>query len=197
MCHPLFSLYIGHVRVVIPRLPNTSERLKSWGTWLRGKLIARETHNAVVSIAWAERLPVDGRPYGYVYQLRFDDMVMPGDGPVGRLILVVDDDHAILLVVSDILEDEGFMVHRAPDGRQALVLAREAHPDLILTDLMMPGMDGRALYSKLQEHMETAQIPVVLMSAAGHIRLGDGFVGFIPKPFNIDALLDEIRRHFT
>ncbi len=123
-------------------------------------------------------------------------MVQPPAGHA-RAVLVVDDDPAILDVLSELLADEGFTVRIARDGYQALVRALELPPDLILTDLMMPFVDGRALLARLHEHPETVHIPVVLMSAGGHQRDGEGFAAFVTKPFNIDALVAELRRHLA
>ncbi len=123
-------------------------------------------------------------------------MVQPPAGN-SRAVLVVDDDPAILEVLSEILADEGFTVRTARDGQQALARAVELPPDLILTDLMMPVVDGHALVTRLREHPQIAHIPVLLMSAAGHQREGDSFDAFIAKPFNIDALVAELHRHLT
>ena len=114
-----------------------------------------------------------------------------------RAILVVDDDPAILDMLSDLLADQGFTVHTAKDGQQALARALEFPPDLILTDLMMPLVDGRALLISLREHPQTAHVPVLLMSAAGQRQDADGFDAFIAKPFNILTLVAELRRHLT
>ncbi len=114
-----------------------------------------------------------------------------------RAILVVDDDPAIVDVLSELLADEGFTVHTARDGQQALARALEFPPDLILTDLMMPLVDGRALLISLREHPQTAHVPVLLMSAAGQRRDADGFDAFIAKPFNILTLVAELRRHLA
>ena len=82
------------------------------------------------------------------------------------VVLVVDDENALLDMVQEILTDEGFTVLTANDGRGALSLATHARPDLVITDLMMPGMNGRALREHLARDPLTARTPVVLMSAA-------------------------------
>src|SRR3712207_6286295 len=71
-------------------------------------------------------------------------------------ILVVDDEPAMLDLVAEMLADEGFMVHALADARQVLVRARAAPPDLILTDLMMPFLDGRAVRTELRAQPLTA-----------------------------------------
>ncbi len=112
-------------------------------------------------------------------------------------VLVVDDDAAILEMLGELLADEGFTVRTARDGLQALDRALERPPDLILTDLMMPHRGGRALLISLREHPQTARIPVLLMSAAGQAREGEGFTAFIAKPFDIDTLIAELHRHLA
>ena len=109
-------------------------------------------------------------------------------------ILIVDDEQPILDMLVALLEEEDFNVLSARDGATALAMAIEAQPDLVLTDLMMPGLDGRALCARLLEHPRTAHIPVVLMTAAGRAMAGDAFVAWIVKPFSIDQLLREIEQ---
>lgn len=109
-------------------------------------------------------------------------------------ILVVDDEDGVLHMVQDILEDDGFTVLTATDGRKGLLIAAHTRPDVIVTDLMMPGMNGRALRERLQHDPRTARIPVLLMSAAYKPQPGDQFAGVIGKPFDIDELLQLVRR---
>jgi CheY-like chemotaxis protein len=109
-------------------------------------------------------------------------------------ILVVDDDPAILEMLVELLLDEGFTVYSAANGQQALARALEVPLDLILTDLMMPLVDGHALLRSLREHPQTARVPVLLMSAAGHARPDDPFDAFIAKPFSIDDLLAQLQQ---
>lgn len=105
------------------------------------------------------------------------------------VILVVDDEVPITLLLRDILVDEGYIVLTAPEGQSALALTATAHPDLIITDLMMPGMDGRGLCAQIHAQAPTADIPVVVMSAAYRPQPSDSFAAAIAKPFNIDQLL--------
>ena len=110
-------------------------------------------------------------------------------------VLVVDDEASVLRMVQDILEDEEFSVLTASDGREALVLALGSRPDLIITDLMMPAMSGRALRERLRHERLTASIPVLLMSAAYRPQPGDDFAAVIAKPFDIAELLSHVERH--
>ena len=107
-------------------------------------------------------------------------------------VLVVDDEAIVLGLVRDILEDEGLRVHAAATGQEALDLAIREPPDLIITDLMMPGMSVRALRLQLQADPRTSHIPILLMTAGGHLRQDDTFAGYIAKPFEIAGFLDEV-----
>lgn len=85
-------------------------------------------------------------------------------------ILVVEDDHAIRLALSELLIDEGYSVHEAPHGQAALEYLRRAPalPCLILLDLMMPTMTGWEFRSQQRQDASLRDIPVVVLSALGH-----------------------------
>lgn len=112
--------------------------------------------------------------------------------PQRALILIVDDEPSILVLLDELLTDEGFTVDRATNGRDALEHALSAPPDLVVTDLMMPVMDGRTLVRQLRQQPRTATIPVLLLSAAYHQQPNDVFTAVLPKPFNSDALFEAI-----
>lgn len=112
-------------------------------------------------------------------------------------VLVVDDEAAVRDMVRDVLEHEGLRVHTATSGREALALALRERPDLIVTDLMMPEMSGRALRLQLQAEPRTRHIPVMLMTAGGRLRVEDTFAGYIAKPFDIDDFLNEVLSKIT
>jgi CheY-like chemotaxis protein len=119
---------------------------------------------------------------------------------VTRSVLVVDDDDSIRDVTMLALEAVGgFEVLTAVGGAEALVLARERHPDAVLLDVMMPGMDGPTTLRHLRSDPEIADIPVVLLTAK--VRVGGGQVwddlpvqGVIPKPFDPMTLSLELAR---
>ncbi len=113
------------------------------------------------------------------------------------VVLVVDDEPPILHVVQDVLEDEGFSVLVAPDGREGLAIAVRERPDVIITDFMLPGINGRALRERLKHDPRTARIPVLLMSAAYKPQPEDGFVDVITKPFSIDELVQRAYQHLA
>src|SRR2546421_573314 len=82
-------------------------------------------------------------------------------------ILIVDDDPWILRMVSTLLQKRGFAISTASDGEEGLERAAEVHPDLIISDVMMPRLDGWAMVRKLRAHPQLAFIPVIFLTALG------------------------------
>ena len=101
-------------------------------------------------------------------------------------ILVVDDEPVIRDLVSVLLEDEGYTVHTAPDGLAAVEAVARESPDLVLTDLYMPRLDGLGLIARLRR--ERPRLPIVVLSAAIRISPPAG-VPFVAKPLDAEALL--------
>ncbi len=81
-----------------------------------------------------------------------------------KKILIVEDERALLLVLADKFRREGFLTLEAEDGHSALDAATNLHPDLILLDLVMPGMDGLAMLKKLREDKWGNRVPVLILS---------------------------------
>ncbi len=104
-------------------------------------------------------------------------------------VLVVDDEAYIVEFLCLLLEEEGYRVLRASDGRQAWELALQARPDLVISDIMMPGMTGLQLLDRLRGSTDLAATPVILMSAVSRTPGSEGVL-FVPKPFDIDQMLD-------
>ena len=96
-------------------------------------------------------------------------------------------------MLKDILEFEGYAVITAVDGQEGFDRALESRPDLILTDLMMPVMNGHTLGLRLRAEPRTAKIPLIAMSAAYRPRDGDAFDAIIRKPFDLAPLLELIQ----
>lgn len=113
-----------------------------------------------------------------------------------KKVLVADDEQAITELVAFALELEGYIVIQAPDGPEALRLAKEQRPDLAMVDVMMPGMDGREVSRRIKEDPATAKIPVLLFSAAPNPDLTEAKAdGFMPKPFDVNQLVDTVRHY--
>src|SRR5947209_5955965 len=113
-------------------------------------------------------------------------------------ILVVDDQRSNVEMVAGVLKARGYTVHTALDGQQALELVRELHPDLVLSDILMPNLDGYDLCRRLRAAPETALLPVILITSldAQGERIKGLEVGaddFLSKPINWEELFARVR----
>ncbi|HEX5497788.1 MAG TPA: response regulator [Thermomicrobiales bacterium] len=111
-----------------------------------------------------------------------------------RTILVADDEADVRSLILALLEDEGYRVVVAANGRAAIEVVERRRPDLILMDIMMPTMDGREATRRLRARPESASIPIVLMSAVTNESPQPGVQAFVAKPFDLDDLLATIDR---
>ena len=121
-------------------------------------------------------------------------------------VLVIDDEAPIRLLCRVNLEAEGMSVLEAGDGPTGLDTARSGQPDVILLDVMMPGLDGWGVAEALLEDDRTAEIPIIFLTARAEFRdrargLDIGGVDYITKPFNpvelaplVRALLERLKR---
>jgi DNA-binding response OmpR family regulator len=121
-------------------------------------------------------------------------------------VLVIDDEAPIRLLCRVNLEAEGMPVLEAEDGPSGLDTARAEQPDVILLDVMMPGLDGWGVAEALLEDERTAEIPIIFLTARAEFRdrargLDIGGVDYITKPFNpvelaplVRDLLDRLER---
>ena len=121
-------------------------------------------------------------------------------------VLVIDDEAPIRLLCRVNLEAEGMSVLEASDGPSGLATAASDTPDVILLDVMMPGLDGWGVAEALLESEDTARIPIIFLTARAEFRdrargLDIGGVDYITKPFNpvelaplVRALLDRLER---
>ena len=111
-------------------------------------------------------------------------------------ILVVDDEAPIRNLLAAVLGDDGYAVDTAPAALDALDRISRHAPDLILLDVMMPGMDGLELLAVLRADPLTSDIPVVIMSAAYTRKdVVPGADDLLPKPFDLSDLLDVVARN--
>lgn len=116
-----------------------------------------------------------------------------------RTVLVVDDEFGTVEVLVAALEDTGYRVLTAANGRRGLERLEENKPDLVISDFMMPLMDGAAMVAAMRANPSFRDIPVIMMSAAPEAALRkrlDGYEAFLRKPFRIGALLEAVRRVF-
>jgi CheY-like chemotaxis protein len=115
-------------------------------------------------------------------------------------VLCVDDDHDQRLLLSFLLERQGVDVRTASDGKEGVTLAQDWLPDLILMDLMMPGMDGFEAVRLLRADSHTAHIPILALTAYGEEKMQArakevGMDGFVVKSILPADLSDVLRRH--
>jgi two-component system chemotaxis response regulator CheY len=107
-------------------------------------------------------------------------------------ILVVDDESNMRFLLRMVFETEGFDVVDAHHGAAALEQVKKEQPDLIVTDLMMPVMNGRDQVERLRNDPETAGIPILVISSSRNVEV-PGADAALRKPFDLDALLDAAR----
>jgi DNA-binding response OmpR family regulator len=115
-----------------------------------------------------------------------------------KKILAVDDEPNILLSIEFILDMEGYEVHTARDGDEALEVAERIHPDLVLLDINMPLRDGYEVCRILRERDELAGTKVIMLTAKGQALekkkgLEIGADAYVTKPFSAEELLQTIR----
>lgn len=115
-------------------------------------------------------------------------------------VLIVDDEAPIRLLCRVNLEAEGMRVLEAADGPSGLDTAKREAPDVILLDVMMPGLDGWSVAEQLLEDEATRRIPIIFLTARADVRdrargIGAGGLDYITKPFNpveLAALVEEV-----
>src|ERR1044071_6426262 len=113
---------------------------------------------------------------------------------MAKQLLVVDDDPSLLLAVSETLRAEGYEVQTARRGSEAMIRVAESLPDLIISDIRMPGMDGYALVRNLRASPRTRLVPIVFLTAKDET--ADRIAGFrtgvdayVTKPFEPEELV--------
>jgi diguanylate cyclase (GGDEF)-like protein len=116
------------------------------------------------------------------------------------VILIVDDNPTNLSVLSQALKEAGYKTRVAMDGESAIEQAQEDHPELILLDIQMPGIDGFETCAQLKANPETRDIPVIFITASADIEnkikgLSVGAVDYITKPFQFEEVLARVKVH--
>ncbi len=114
------------------------------------------------------------------------------------LILYIEDNLDNLKLVLKVLQVSGFRVHGAMDGQSGIAFARTHHPDLILVDIHLPDIDGFAITAQLRQEPETADVPIIALTA--NVTQADrdqsfavGCNGFIEKPIDVDRLPQQLQ----
>jgi len=115
-----------------------------------------------------------------------------------KRILVVDDEKDIVELVAFNLEREGMAVLKAFDGETAVQLIRTDKPDLMILDLMLPGLSGLEICRQARQHKETETLPIIMLTAKGKsldkiLGLEMGADDYMTKPFNVQELMARVR----
>lgn len=122
----------------------------------------------------------------------------PTEQSQGKKILIVDDDQIILKTLEKILLSEGYCVAKANNGKDALYIADDFLPDVIILDIMMPVMDGTITVEYLEKNPRTRNIPVLfltsLISKKEELRKSSKNRLFLAKPIDKDKLINEIEK---
>ena len=113
-------------------------------------------------------------------------------------ILVVDDEPNYLIVLSELLRDEGFEVFTAPGADEAMAIVREVDLDLVITDMQMPDKNGSALMEEVKDH--NPDLPVIIITAYAEVdkavaAMQAGAFSYLAKPFSNDELIATIDSH--
>lgn len=113
-------------------------------------------------------------------------------------ILIVDDQFGIRVLLTEVLQKEGYETFQAANGPQALSLAANHEIDLVLLDMKIPGMDGIEILKKLKE--DALKAKVIIMTAYGELdmiqeAMALGAITYFSKPFDIDELLVTVKEH--
>ncbi|MCZ7381023.1 MAG: response regulator [Candidatus Methanoperedens sp.] len=117
---------------------------------------------------------------------------------VRQKIMIVDDEMATLLPLKRSLESEDYLVIEAYDGYEAIKKAKTEMPELIILDIMLPGMDGIETCSQLKKDVITEKIPIIMLTAKDEVRhivkgLEIGADDYVTKPFNLNELKARIK----
>jgi DNA-binding response OmpR family regulator len=117
-----------------------------------------------------------------------------------RTILIIEDEKLIIVSTQMVLEAVGYRVESAMNGEEGIRKAKEVHPDLILLDIMMPGIDGWETLTRLKRDADTQGVPVIIFTAREHARGHQksnemGAAGYFRKPFEPDELIELVEKH--
>ena len=109
-----------------------------------------------------------------------------------KTILIVEDEFAIADMLAATLEDEGYKIILAGNGREGLARLADSRPDLIISDIMMPIMDGRKMLQIMQTEHNVDGIPIILMSAADEATglVDNRTIFYVNKPIDLIQLID-------
>ena len=113
-----------------------------------------------------------------------------------RTVLLLEDNDSVRELLKVLLETEGYAIIEASDGQDGLTKAQELKPDLMILDLMMPGVDGESVLKTMRRHSKLSKVPVLVVSgkyeSLDSLRAQIGHENIFPKPFEPSRMLDRI-----
>jgi DNA-binding response OmpR family regulator len=117
-----------------------------------------------------------------------------------RTVLIIEDEKLIIVSTQMVLEAAGFRVESAVNGEEGISKAKSIRPDLILLDIMMPGIDGWETLTRLKRDPETSGVSVIIFTAREHARGHQkstemGAADYFRKPFEPDELIELVEKH--
>src|SRR3989442_15879080 len=178
-----------------PRIKRQSSR--SSGRWAgrRGRRRARGWGSPCVGSSWSSTAGGSGcrARWGRARRSRSRSRCAVAN----ELILLVEDNERNRRLMRDVLAFKGYRLAEAETGEDGVRLARELHPDLILMDIQLPGINGIAAFRKIREDPATATIPVMAVTASAMTQdrqkiMAAGFEGYQSKPLNVKAFVEAI-----
>ena len=141
------------------------------------------------------RIPARVKPARSPYAV-VDKEHQPAPAPKGRVLVIADDD-SVHGVLTNVLTREGYSTRIARDGKEGLRMAREYHPDIVILDILMPGMDGWAVLSELKAAPGMADVPIILLTMLENKEMGFalGAADYLTKPIDPAKLFPVLDRH--
>jgi CheY-like chemotaxis protein len=162
-----------------------------------GLSIVRGLVEAFGGHAWYEAAEPTGARFSFMVAAAREGVEYGRSSPQSNTpparVLIVDDEPDIRFLLRVLLESAGHEVFQASEGREALTVSKEKHPDLVITDLMMPAMDGGELIERLRSDPETSSVPIMLVSARDGHHVKDVDIVLL-KPFNPQELLTAVKK---
>lgn len=120
------------------------------------------------------------------------------DKKMAKNILIIEDEYQIIKLISVILSKKGFEIDYCENGRDAIAKMHKVKPDLIIMDIMLPGIDGQTLTKQMSKDKSLSHIPVLIISslkdAETLFRDTSQIKGFISKPFTQDVMLEAVEK---
>lgn len=187
----IVELHNGHIKVNSEKQPGSTDHVTSFSIeLLKGNHhFVEDQLSAVISQEPVRQVASSRTPEELVVSTRMQDTTTKG---VKQTVLVVEDNKGISTFIKEVLQHQ-YIILESPDGQHGWELARESIPDLIISDVMMPVMDGFAFCEKLKTDIRTSHIPVILLTAKTSLEnqvsgLQVGADVYLTKPFSIEVL---------